>query len=205
MNNHLDGVIGALLAGGAPFMEIDLDGPHARSVYALLAAKRAVVDPTLTLSEMFVMRRLSEPGATRLPPELARALAPLLAGPDATPAEQAEQRRAADKLIALVGAMHRHGVSIVAGTDVCIPGHSLHREIELYVDAGLTPLEALQSATIVPARAMGLEKELGTLEPGKRADLLVLDASPLERISNIRSVRFVITEGRMCSSDLRNS
>ena len=70
-------------------------------------------------------------------------------------------------------------------------------EIELYAEAGLTPLEAIQAATIVPARAMRLEKELGTIEAGKHADLVVLDANPLERISNIRTVRFVVTDGRM--------
>ncbi len=85
----------------------------------------------------------------------------------------------------------------MAGTDEGIPGHSLHREIELYVEAGLTPLEAIQAATVVPARAMGLEKELGTIEAGKRADLVVLDENPLERISNVRTVRYVVSDGRM--------
>jgi imidazolonepropionase-like amidohydrolase len=88
-------------------------------------------------------------------------------------------------------------VPVVAGTDEGIPGHSVHREIELYVEAGLTPLEALQAATIVPARAMKLDGELGTIERGKRADLVVLDASPLDAIRNIRSVRWTISDGRV--------
>jgi adenine deaminase len=78
-----------------------------------------------------------------------------------------------------------------------IPGHSVQREIELYVEAGFTPLEALQAATIVPARAMKLDAELGTIEKGKRADMVVLNANPLERIQNIRSARWTIIDGRV--------
>lgn len=64
----------------------------------------------------------------------------------------------------------------MAGTDWDeLPGHGLHRELEVYVDAGMTPMEAIQSATIVPARAMRLDKELGTIEAGKRADIIVID------------------------------
>ncbi len=65
------------------------------------------------------------------------------------------------KEVAIVGALHRAGIPIVAGTDQAVPGHSLHRELELYVQAGFTPMEAIQAATTVPARVMGLDKELG--------------------------------------------
>ena len=78
-----------------------------------------------------------------------------------------------------------------------VPGHTLHRELELYVKAGLTPLEAIQTATITPARVMKLENEVGTIEAGKRADVIILDANPLDHISNIRKVRFVVTQGRL--------
>jgi imidazolonepropionase-like amidohydrolase len=73
----------------------------------------------------------------------------------------------------------------------------VHREIELYVEAGLTPMEALQAATIVSARAMKMDAELGTIERGKRADMVVLNANPLEAIRNIRSVRWTISDGRV--------
>jgi imidazolonepropionase-like amidohydrolase len=86
---------------------------------------------------------------------------------------------------------------MVAGTDEGIPGHSVHREIELYVEAGLTPMEALQTATIGAARAMKMDAEAGTIERGKRADLVVLNANPLEAIRNIRSVRWTISGGRV--------
>ena len=84
---------------------------------------------------------------------------------------------------------------IVAGTDQTVPGFSLYREVELYVLAGLTPMEALQAATIVPARAMSLDRESGTDEPGKRADLDVLEKNPLENIRNIRTVTMVLANG----------
>jgi len=65
------------------------------------------------------------------------------------------------------------------------------------VKAGLTPLEAIQAATITPARVMKLENEVGTIEAGKRADIIILNANPLDNISNIRKVRFVVTQGRL--------
>ena len=95
----------------------------------------------------------------------------------------------------MIGALHKAGVRVVAGTDQAIPGHSLHREIELYVQAGFTPLEAIQAATSVPAQVMGLDKDVGTVEVNKRADLIVLDANPLDDIHNIRTVEFVVANG----------
>jgi imidazolonepropionase-like amidohydrolase len=88
-------------------------------------------------------------------------------------------------------------VPVVAGTDQAVPGHSLHREIELYVEAGMTPIEAIQAATIVPARVMGLDKESGTIEVGKKADLIVLGANPLVSIHNIRKVEKVVSRGSL--------
>ncbi len=105
-----------------------------------------------------------------------------------------------DVVLKVTGALHKAGVPIVAGTDVGVPGHTLHRELELYVKAGFTPLEAIQAATIVPARVMKLDQEVGTIESGKRADLIIVDANPLDNISNIRKVRFVVTQGRLFES-----
>ena len=94
------------------------------------------------------------------------------------------------------------GVPLVAGTDVGVlplvyPGTSLHDELVRLVESGLTPLEALQSATINPARFLGRERDLGTVEVGKLADLVVLDANPLLDIANVGRVRFVIADGRL--------
>jgi imidazolonepropionase-like amidohydrolase len=74
---------------------------------------------------------------------------------------------------------------------VGVPGHTLHRELELYVKAGLTPLEAIHTAALTPARVMKLKNEVGTIEAGKRADIIILDANPLDNISNIRRIRFL--------------
>jgi imidazolonepropionase-like amidohydrolase len=103
-------------------------------------------------------------------------------------------------LLQTIGALHKANIPIVAGTDVGVPGHTLHRELELYVKAGLTPLEAIQTATLTPARVMKLENEVGTIEAGKRADIIVLDANPIDNISNIRRIRFVLTQGRLFES-----
>jgi hypothetical protein len=89
------------------------------------------------------------------------------------------------------------GLVVVAGTDKGVPGFSLQRELELYVEGGMTPLEALQAATLMPAHAMKLDREVGTIDVGKRADLVVLDADPLVNISNIRTARMVLANGRL--------
>ena len=103
----------------------------------------------------------------------------------------------------MVGAMERAGVEMLAGTDTlnpyCFPGFSLHDELALLVEAGLTPMQALQSATRNPARFMGREHELGTLEQGKLADLVLLDANPLEAIANTRKIHGVVFNGRFFS------
>ena len=134
-----------------------------------------------------------QPGVLKIPAPLNRVFSNAgAAGIDAPTA-----RTRLERSLRIVKALHDAGVPIVAGTDEGIPGHSVHREIELYVEAGFSPMEALQAATIVPARAMKLDGELGTLERGKRADLAVLDASPLEAIRNIRRVRWTISDGRV--------
>jgi imidazolonepropionase-like amidohydrolase len=105
------------------------------------------------------------------------------------------------KELKLVGAMQRAGVGILAGTDTanpyCFPGFSLHDELGLLVRAGLTPMQALQAATLNPARFMGREKDLGTIEPGKIADLVLLDANPLDNIANTRKITAVVFGGRL--------
>jgi imidazolonepropionase-like amidohydrolase len=93
------------------------------------------------------------------------------------------------------------GVMLLAGTDVGVPlqvpGLSLHRQLGRLVEVGLTPLEALQTATINPARVLGMTDSLGTIETGKLADLVLLDASPLEDIRNTQGIRAVVANGRL--------
>ena len=93
--------------------------------------------------------------------------------------------------------LHAAGIPIVAGTDVTVPGYSLHRELELYVKAGFTPMEAIQAATIVPARVLGVAKETGSVEVGKRADVLIVNGDPLSSIADLRKVDTVIAGERV--------
>jgi imidazolonepropionase-like amidohydrolase len=98
-------------------------------------------------------------------------------------------------------AMFRAGVPFMAGTDTAagvhvFPGFSLHDELGLFVRAGLTPMQALQTATLNPAKFMGRQAELGTVEKGKVADLVLLDANPLDDIANTRRIRAVVLAGR---------
>ncbi len=101
----------------------------------------------------------------------------------------------------LVTAMHRAGVPIMAGSDfsdwALVAGVDLHNELALFVEAGFTPMEAIQAATIKPATFLEMQDSLGTIEVGKIADLVLLDADPLEDISHTRKIRAVVVGGRM--------
>jgi hypothetical protein len=105
------------------------------------------------------------------------------------------------KELELVGAMRRSGVEFLAGTDTlnpfCFPGFSLHDELGLLVQTGFTPMEALQTATLNAARFMGRENDLGTIKAGKLADLILLDANPLDDIANTRKIGAVVYGGRL--------
>lgn len=102
---------------------------------------------------------------------------------------------------ALVSSMHKAGVKLLAGTDAestfSFPGFSLHDEMAILVEAGLSPMEALQTATRNPAEFLGLEKDLGTVETGKLADLVLLDADPLKDIKNTKKIAAVVSGGKL--------
>ena len=116
-----------------------------------------------------------------------------------TTADMALAKRVLLQCFKVVRAMQRAGVGILAGSDTpfpfCVPGFSLHDELELLVAAGLSPLEALQSATIRPAEFLGRDRSLGAVEQGKIADLVLLDANPLDDIRNTRKIAAVVVDG----------
>ncbi|HEY6770749.1 MAG TPA: amidohydrolase family protein, partial [Candidatus Sulfotelmatobacter sp.] len=188
-------------ARGQAVINIDFNSDNAKKAVAFLKVHHTVVDPTIALYEFFGATTANppasfEPGVTKIAPELAEQLTDV--GP---PSEQTELGdKVFKKLLAIVGVLHRAGIPIVAGTDQTVPGHSLHREIELYVQAGFTPMEAIQAASLVPARVMGLEKEVGSVEVGKRADLVVIEGDPLADIRNTRNVELTIVDGKMYNS-----
>ena len=99
----------------------------------------------------------------------------------------------------LVNIMNQEGVKIIAGTDTPIgyltPGYSLHKELELLFEAGMTAREVLRSATITPAEFLNMEKQMGTIVKDKLADLVILNSNPLESISNTQDIHMVISKG----------
>ncbi len=116
----------------------------------------------------------------------------------------ATRKRFVAKELEIVGLMHRAGIPFLAGTDTppgvyVFPGFSLHDELQLFVNAGFSPLEALQTATLNPAVFLGLEQQLGAVEVGKVADLVLLDANPLDNIGNTRKIFAVVLQGRFFS------
>ena len=112
--------------------------------------------------------------------------------------------RFAQYTLDMIRRMHRAGVPIGAGTDapiaLAIPGYSLHNELQILVAAGLTPREALAAATVQPAKFLGLDGEMGSIAPGMRADLVLLNANPLADIRNTREIDRVIARGRVMFS-----
>jgi len=165
---------------------------------AALRKHKTVIDPTLALYELLARPTTQpiesfEPGIKKVARELESPLGGFGSSPEVAPM----RRRQFDDEVALVGRLHRAGIPVVAGTDQSVPGHSLHRELELYVRAGFSPLEALQAATIVPATAMKTASDSGTIESGKLGDLIVLDGNPLDDIHNTRRIYRVITGGRV--------
>jgi imidazolonepropionase-like amidohydrolase len=116
----------------------------------------------------------------------------------------ATRKKFLEKELEVVQLLHQAGVPFLAGTDTppgvyIFPGFSLHEELQRFVAAGFTPLEALQTATWNPAKFMHMEDNLGAIEQGKYADLVLLDENPLERIENTQKIAAVILNGRYLS------
>ena len=176
--------------------EIDLTSPSAQETLGFFRRKNVVIDPTLSLTELGTHTAAemaqAEPGLAKLAGPLKAAFGSW--GVSGEAVERAHAQWAVN--LDVLRALHRAGVPIVAGTDQSVPGHSLHREMEIYVTAGFTPMEAIQAATIVPARAMHGDKDAGTVEAGKRADLILVDGDPLADIRSLRRVVTVVKAGR---------
>jgi imidazolonepropionase-like amidohydrolase len=198
--NHLNYVTTAMRGPGGGRGPIDLNSDTAQKAIRFFKDHHTVVDPTAGWGEMSghskeVDVASFEPGVASAPFTLESKFRGMGGN---TTAEQMRTRTA--QTVAAIGALYKAGVTIVPGSDTGLVGYGLLRELELYVQAGMTPLEAIQCATIVSARAMNLDRDSGTVEPGKRADLILVDGNPLANISDLRKVSQVIANGRLYDS-----
>ncbi len=199
--NHLNYISNMLRAPGTPATPpapIDVNSVEAQKAIAFLNAHHTVVDPTAGWGEMASHSKevdvaSFEPGILHAPFVLDAKFRGM--GNSATTATQMKKRM--DQNLDVIRALHKAGIPIVPGSDTGLPGYGLLRELELYVQAGFTPLEAIQSATIVSAHAMGLDRDSGTIEIGKRADLILVDGSPLTNIADLRNIKQVVNNGRL--------
>ncbi|MEA2603743.1 MAG: hypothetical protein QOF89_4735 [Acidobacteriota bacterium] len=178
--------------------ELDLKSDKVKSFIALLKERGTVSDPTLATFEALYMAPANAVGPTyasvvdRFPPTVRRGF--VGGGLTAPPGQEQRYHDSFRNMEKLVLALHDAGVTIVAGTDA-LCGFALHRELELYVDAGFSPVDALRAATLVPARVMKRDKDLGTVAAGKLADLILVDGDPTTRISDVRRVVLTIKDG----------
>jgi hypothetical protein len=151
------------------FETATIDSPQGKELVAFLKGHGTVIDDTAALYEGF-MHPASEP-MTRIEPGVAKVAPELKAqfeGQGASPERAEEAARMWHQYIEILRALHKGGVTLVAGTDQAVPGYTVYQEMEVYVQAGFTPMEALQAATIVPARVMKVDRDSGTVEVGKR-------------------------------------
>ena len=200
----------ARLEGPAKYgKDVDLDSPEMKAFYSELAKRKTIIDPTLTVweplltSDGSVMSPEYSPFADIAPPAVARGWKisgyPLFDG-----LTRADFRKSFDKMVGVVGRLHQAGVTIVAGTDGY--GLELVRELELYQQAGLTNVEALQTATIIPARMTGMDDRTGSITNGKTADLILVNGDVSKDLGNLRHVDTVFLDGyRLDGGDLRKA
>ncbi len=179
-----------------PSRPIDVESPGVQKVIRFFRNHHTVIDPTQAWGEVLGRPRdvpiaSFEPGYAKAPYALASVI-----GSAGSPPGTRSWGMSADTA-AMLKALDAAGVPLVAGTDKALPAHSLHRELELYVKAGLSPAEVIRIATRGAAEAMGLADEAGSIAPGKRADLILVDGNPLQDFTALRRVERVVTAGRM--------
>src|ERR1051325_8692913 len=183
--------------------DLDVNSPEVRAFLEKLKAKNIAIDPTVNAFEgMFTGRAGSvDPSyATvidRLPPQVRRGF--LTGGLPVPEGKDVQYRASFQRMLDLVKAAYDAGITIVAGTDA-FAGFALHRELELYALAGIPPAEGLRIATLVPAQLMKRDKDLGTIEPGKLADFILVDGDPTKNSSDIRKVTTVVKDGKVYDS-----
>ena len=164
-----------LEAGDHPFNHflwldlVDLNGPEINEMIKALISNNIPVDPTLGIYEAIIK-------------------------------EDPLNQYLWSKVLQLTKMLYDNGVTILSGSDIpnfeLVPGASLHHELELLVEAGIPPLEVIKIATRNGAQALGIEEDLGTVEPGKQADMIILSDNPINDISNTKKIEAVINNGQ---------
>ena len=193
------------MEGPAKFAkDVDLGSPDMRAFIAELKQRGTIVDPTLVIFEGMLTSDGGKPAPAYAPymgiisPVLDRYFKaggyPLVEG-----YTRDDYRKSYTKMVGLVRALHEAGVTIVAGTDGF--GIELIRELELYQQAGFTPAEALQSATIVPARVVHADKRTGSIAVGKEADMVLVDGDVSKDLGALRRVVTVVSDGYVMEGD----
>lgn len=183
---------------------VDLNAEPMHSLIKLMAEKHITVDPTMvTFEQTYVpengdLSPAYEPFIGTAPPAVERGFR---AGGDMPPpgTTRADYRASFAKMIVLLKMLHDAGVPIVAGTDGS--GLEIIRELEIYVAAGLTPAQALQTATINPAHLVGADGETGSITVGKQADLVLVDGDPSQHIGDMRHTVWVMSDGALMNAD----
>lgn len=188
---------------------LDLSNPLCESLVAELAKRKTLVDPTLAVFRNMLL--LADVPAVRdhpdnaLAPQRLRDFWPMYLQQNGCPqgGSLEDRQREFAKYLELTGKLHAAGVPLLAGTDApepqVTPGFSLHQELELLVQAGLTPAAAIQAATLNNATALRQQDNLGSIAAGKFADILLLSANPLDDVRNTRKIELVLRGGRVCN------
>ncbi|HZX97451.1 MAG TPA: amidohydrolase family protein, partial [Myxococcales bacterium] len=178
--------------------DLDLSSPEVRAFIQLLQDRHTTLDPTLSIMEGMFLDRAGTMAvgfravADRLPVQVRRGF---MAGDLPVPPGMDEKYKASwKKMLAFIHQLYAAGIPIEAGTD-SLAGFALHRELELDVEAGIPAPEVVRLATLGAARIMGMEKDLGTIRPGKLADVVLIDGDPSQRISDVRKTALTVKDG----------
>jgi imidazolonepropionase-like amidohydrolase len=186
---------------------LDLHSPQAQSLIAALAKRQVNVDPTLVVfRNMIYLNDMEEihhhPDLARVPRRMLDYWHSYRRTSNLPLASREARKKEIRKYQELTGLLHRAGVPLLAGTDTpepfVPPGYSLHQEMEMLVESGLSPAAALAAATIRNAKALNQQDRLGTISPGKLADLVILNADPTIDIRHARQIHAVVRGGLLC-------
>ena len=178
--------------------EIDPKSEQVQAFIQLLKEHKIVVDPTLSIFESMIDDRPGKMAAgyaavaNNMPAQVRRGF--LYGGLQVPPGQDQRYQDSFQRMLDMAKTFYDSGVPIVAGTD-SLAGYTLHRELELYTKAGIPPAKVLQLATLGAARVVKRDNELGSIAPGKLADVILVDGDPAAHISDIRRVKTVVKDG----------